>query len=324
MTARANRQTAATRLLQQIERELRRLKYWQDAPLPADRFLDMGPFGSRTMAFPQWLQFVFVPAAADTIAGRRDWPSSSDVATVAVREFDGVTEAATLIDLLRQFDALAEPAGSAGPPGGTRASPKIALRDAPEADYLGGIARMAPAWSLAVLYPAAAMLLALDAHALAPWMKLTESLMRAVDDVIPQVTAVPLDLVRRGAPARAIFVHHVLAMQWVLCALGLPFGLVRLWRARRGLAHAWRAMISQGGWMLRVGLDTFGAAFLGMVIYAVPSNGASSYDGSFSYDLASGNAGLFWLGGFIAVFWFAVYTVASALIALLPYRRGKA
>jgi len=103
-----DRNREAARLLRQIEDELRRLAWWDDQPLPADRFVDMGPFGGRTMAFSQWLQFVFLPAASEAAAGRRDWPNSSDVGTYAVREFDGVTEADPLIALLGEFDALAD------------------------------------------------------------------------------------------------------------------------------------------------------------------------------------------------------------------------
>ena len=64
-------------------------------------------FRSRTMAFSQWLQFVFIPAANEVVAGQRAWPKSSDVGTYAVRELDGVSEAECLISLLSEFDALA-------------------------------------------------------------------------------------------------------------------------------------------------------------------------------------------------------------------------
>ena len=58
-----------------------------------------------TMAFSQWLQFVFVPMARAMIAGERPLPPSSSLAPHAVREFDGQDEAARLCDILRDIDA---------------------------------------------------------------------------------------------------------------------------------------------------------------------------------------------------------------------------
>ena len=40
--------------------------------------------------------------------GKRQWPRSSEVAAHAVREFDGGIEAAQLLSLLAEFDALVE------------------------------------------------------------------------------------------------------------------------------------------------------------------------------------------------------------------------
>jgi uncharacterized protein YqcC (DUF446 family) len=105
----ARRDQEASRLLQDIEQELKRLGYWREESPPTDWFVDMGPFGGRTMTFFQWLQFVFIPAGHEVIGGRRPWPNSSHVGTYAVRELDGATEAEHLVSLLCEFDALAEP-----------------------------------------------------------------------------------------------------------------------------------------------------------------------------------------------------------------------
>jgi uncharacterized protein YqcC (DUF446 family) len=113
---------AAERHIEEIETELRRLKFWQDAPLPADRFIDMGAFGGRTMSYPQWLQFVFIPAAREMIAGRREWPTSSELGVQAVREFDSLPQAARLTGLLIAFDTEME--GGAPPAQANPSPPK--------------------------------------------------------------------------------------------------------------------------------------------------------------------------------------------------------
>ena len=78
-----------------------------DVERPADAaFADMGPFGMHTMAFEQWLRWVFVPSIEERLAGGGPWPSSSSVAVQATREGDGNPRVAVLADSLRAFDAL--------------------------------------------------------------------------------------------------------------------------------------------------------------------------------------------------------------------------
>ncbi|MDZ4714770.1 MAG: YqcC family protein [Cytophagales bacterium] len=89
-----------------IEAELRRLGRWDSQPLPEVQFMDMGPFGSNTMVFEQWIQFVLLPRIHDIIVKRDEFPVKSQVATYAVRNFDGDPNAETLIDLLSGFDKL--------------------------------------------------------------------------------------------------------------------------------------------------------------------------------------------------------------------------
>jgi uncharacterized protein YqcC (DUF446 family) len=103
-----SKNTAAAELLDKIESELRRINYWQSTPLPEEKFDDMGAFGINTMAFSQWLQFVFLPQARKAVSGEREFPSESNVSAHAVREFDGDLDAATLVSLLCEFDAVVE------------------------------------------------------------------------------------------------------------------------------------------------------------------------------------------------------------------------
>jgi len=92
------------RLLEQIESELKRQRCWQEAALAPDKFIDMGAFGANKMAFEQWLQFVFLPAVKDTLAGQRQAPKSSSVGVYACRNFDGNQDRDTLVHLLSEFD----------------------------------------------------------------------------------------------------------------------------------------------------------------------------------------------------------------------------
>lgn len=94
--------------IQAIESELRRLGRWQAAPLPAEAYQDMGAFGMNTMAFEQWLQFILIPNVRAIITSQGDFPDSSAVGVVAMRNFDTDREAADLQRLLFEFDRLFE------------------------------------------------------------------------------------------------------------------------------------------------------------------------------------------------------------------------
>lgn len=60
---------------------------------------------SQAMTFSQWLQFIFFPNVKSAV-GNGKFPSSSQVAAQAVREFDGLDDASNLITILSDFDAL--------------------------------------------------------------------------------------------------------------------------------------------------------------------------------------------------------------------------
>jgi len=89
-----------------IEEELRRLHRWQSDVLPAEKFENMGAFGSNTMAFEQWLQFILLPRIQQIVSDRDEFPSGSMLATYAVRVFDGDDESAQLRKLLYDIDQL--------------------------------------------------------------------------------------------------------------------------------------------------------------------------------------------------------------------------
>lgn len=71
-----------------------------------DAFVDFGPFGMRTMAFEQWLRYVFVPNVEALIASNGPWPRSSSVGVHATREWDGQPGPEGITRALSEFDSL--------------------------------------------------------------------------------------------------------------------------------------------------------------------------------------------------------------------------
>jgi uncharacterized protein YqcC (DUF446 family) len=90
----------------EIENELRRLNRWQHLPLSSKKFENIGAFGSNTMTFEQWIQFVLVPRLDHIVLNKGELPADSMLATYAVRVFDGDPDASNLIGLLTELDEL--------------------------------------------------------------------------------------------------------------------------------------------------------------------------------------------------------------------------
>ena len=89
----------------EIETELRQSGWWQGQPLNPEQYDFRAAFAMDTMTFTQWLQFIFIPNVRSA-AAKGQFPTSSQVAVQALREFDGVPEASRLISRLSEFDAL--------------------------------------------------------------------------------------------------------------------------------------------------------------------------------------------------------------------------
>lgn len=98
-------QLNVARYADEIEGEMRSIGMWKDQPLRPEQMNFKQAFGMDTMTFTQWLQFVFLPRVRESVAAS-SFPRSSSVGAQAVREFDGYPEAARLITLLSEFDAL--------------------------------------------------------------------------------------------------------------------------------------------------------------------------------------------------------------------------
>ncbi len=91
--------------VEKIEAEMQRIGYWQQEPLRPEQYEFRQAFAMDTMSYAQWLQFIFLPRVREAIASEQ-FPKSSSVGTQAIREFDGDTNAAGLVTLLCNFDAL--------------------------------------------------------------------------------------------------------------------------------------------------------------------------------------------------------------------------
>jgi uncharacterized protein YqcC (DUF446 family) len=96
-----------TRYVDQIEAEMRRIGMWQESPLRPEQLRFKQAFAMDTMAFSQWLQFIFLQRVREAIAAN-NFPSESNVGAQAVREFDGAPNAGHLVTLLSEFDSLFE------------------------------------------------------------------------------------------------------------------------------------------------------------------------------------------------------------------------
>lgn len=90
----------------EIEAELKRLGRWMENPLPDECFIEMGAFGSNTMGFEQWLQFVLIPRIREIIEEKSDFPAGSNLAPYGIRYFDGDINAEPLQDILYSLDQL--------------------------------------------------------------------------------------------------------------------------------------------------------------------------------------------------------------------------
>ena len=66
----------------------------------------MGAFGANTMSFEQWLQFVLIPRISEIIGSKDAFPEESQLATYAIRYFDGDNDSDSLHEILYHLDQL--------------------------------------------------------------------------------------------------------------------------------------------------------------------------------------------------------------------------
>ena len=90
-----------------IERELLVLGWW-DAESPSELALaSQQPFCVDTLAFEQWLQWIFLPRMKEIIAQGQPLPSVSGIRQMGEMVFvDRPQQATRLLELLGAFDLL--------------------------------------------------------------------------------------------------------------------------------------------------------------------------------------------------------------------------
>jgi uncharacterized protein YqcC (DUF446 family) len=92
----------------EVEREMKQIGYWQSEPPAPGAIRVRSAFAVDTMAFSQWLQFIFIPRVVSIVDTGGEFPAKSSVGAQAGREFDGDDKAARLVESLCELDALVE------------------------------------------------------------------------------------------------------------------------------------------------------------------------------------------------------------------------
>jgi uncharacterized protein YqcC (DUF446 family) len=102
-------------LLDQLTAELRRLELWSEQPPAPEALASSAPFCYDTLAFEQWLQWVFIPQLRHMIALQAPLPASCAISPMGELAFaESDWDAAPLIALLQTIDAsFTEAAGPA-------------------------------------------------------------------------------------------------------------------------------------------------------------------------------------------------------------------
>lgn len=90
-----------------IERELRVLGWWSESPPSAQDLASREPFCVDTLAFDQWLQWVFLPRMKVILEHNLPLPNASGILEMAEMVYASrQNEARFLQQLLAQFDRL--------------------------------------------------------------------------------------------------------------------------------------------------------------------------------------------------------------------------
>jgi uncharacterized protein YqcC (DUF446 family) len=90
-----------------IERELRLLGWWEAQAPSGQALASQQPFCVDTLAFEQWLQWIFLPRMKQMLEAGAALPSVSGIQPMAEQVYGGqAKKARVLIKLLGEFDQL--------------------------------------------------------------------------------------------------------------------------------------------------------------------------------------------------------------------------
>lgn len=73
--------------INEIEKEMKHIGLWQDAPLPISAYDIHEAFGADKMSLAEWLQFVFIPEVKKTLKTEGLWPKLSQVGVYATQQY---------------------------------------------------------------------------------------------------------------------------------------------------------------------------------------------------------------------------------------------
>ncbi|MGB6138233.1 MAG: YqcC family protein [Shewanella sp.] len=89
-----------------LEQILKQCSLWADSTPSVQAMASSAPFACDTMAFEQWLQFIFIPKMSELIEFQHPLPANMAIAPMAEHVWQGMTDYAELIRHLRDFDTL--------------------------------------------------------------------------------------------------------------------------------------------------------------------------------------------------------------------------
>ena len=94
-----------TAVLDDLMRALKSLNLWQAHRPSADKLSSSAPFCCDTLAFEQWLQFIFVPKITMMINQQQSLPAKISLTPMAEEAFKYLsTSAKPLLDVIQQID----------------------------------------------------------------------------------------------------------------------------------------------------------------------------------------------------------------------------
>jgi uncharacterized protein YqcC (DUF446 family) len=103
----SSKKQQALLLLDQLSQELKALALWQDCRPTAEQMASKAPFHYDTLAFEQWLQFVFVERIAIMIENNQPLPSEISLFPIAMESFKSQgSKVNTLLAIIKQIDCL--------------------------------------------------------------------------------------------------------------------------------------------------------------------------------------------------------------------------
>lgn len=92
--------------LLQIQTYLQQSGLWSDCPPTSQQLTSQAPFAIDTLAFEQWLQFIFLPQLRQYLTEHGSLPPAMDVAPMAQQVYEG--EHTPLVHQLLVLDNLSK------------------------------------------------------------------------------------------------------------------------------------------------------------------------------------------------------------------------